>query len=62
MLRGARSHSVVQPPVFKYKSKVTKNILFCWLIKNNLLAFNIIAPSALRPDMPAMPAARQQKY
>ena len=26
------------------------------------LARNIIAPSALRPDMPAMPAARQQKY
>ena len=26
MLRGARSHSVVQPPVFKYKSKVTKNL------------------------------------
>ena len=42
MLRGARSHSVVQSPAFKYKSKVTKNILFCWLIKNNLLALHLI--------------------
>lgn len=31
-----------QPLKFKYKFKVTKNILFCWLIKNNLLALHLI--------------------